>query len=164
MSYYSKFFVPKPRFTQWMKQNCAGKHIYDVGAGVGQVSALLSKKGFNVTALDQYPRPKEISEFDVQAADATTYQYEPGSVVMFCRPCHSGFVLNTIKQAIACGVAAIVYVGLTKNVVMDLDAYKRSFVKKQLKDEIGHANEHIWYWLPKVSGRNQQTKAEKVVV
>jgi hypothetical protein len=89
------FFQPTPKFVQWMKAHHGNKHIYDVGAGMGNVSNMLAKAGLRVTAIDLEPR--SVSEFDVIKADSTEYPFEKGSVLMFCRPCHDhDFVRNTI--------------------------------------------------------------------
>jgi hypothetical protein len=138
----SKYFHPTAQFIRWMKEHHGTQHIYDVGAGVGQVSSVLANAGLHITAIDLEPRHE--SEFPVIQADSTEYQFEKNSVVMLCRPCHEdGFVRNTILRALNCGVRAIVYVGLQRNVRQDLGGYYRKFVKRRIRN-IGHADERIW--------------------
>ena len=138
----SKYFHPTAQFVRWMKEHHGAQHIYDVGAGVGQVSSVLAKAGLQVTAIDLEPRHE--SEFPVIEANSIEYQFEKDSVVMLCRPCHEdGFVRNTILRALNCGVRAIVYVGLQRNVRQDLGGYYRKFVKRRIRN-IGHADERIW--------------------
>jgi hypothetical protein len=138
----SKYFHPTAQFVRWMKEHHSTQHIYDVGAGVGQVSSVLAKAGLQMTALDLEPRHE--SEFPVSQADSTEYQFERDSVVMLCRPCHeNGFVRDTILRALNCGVRVIVYVGLQRNVREDLGGYYRQFVKRRIRN-IGHADEHLW--------------------
>src|SRR5271157_1302494 len=134
-----KYFRPTVQFVRWMKAHHGNKHIYDIGAGLGQVSNVLAKAGLHVTAIDLEPRTE--SEFDVIKADSTTHPFERDSVVIFCRPCHNdSFVRNTILRALNCGVRAIVYVGLDRNVRHDLGGYYTQFTKRRIKG-IGHADE-----------------------
>jgi SAM-dependent methyltransferase len=112
------FFRPTPLFVRWMKTHHSGQHVFDVGCGTGNTASMLAKAGMKVTALDLEPRME--SEFDVIKADATEYAFEKGSVLLFCRPCHNGFVEKTLTKGIMCGVADIVYVGLTNNLQFDL--------------------------------------------
>jgi len=107
------FFQPTAKFIRWMKAHYGDQHIYDVGCGTGNTASMLAKAGLHVTALDLEPRTE--SQYDVIKADSTEYQFEKGSVLLFCRPCHNGFVEKTLSRGILCGVADIVYVGLTKN-------------------------------------------------
>src|ERR1019366_1051010 len=93
------------------------------------------------TALDLEPRTE--SEFDVIKADSTTYPFEEGSVVLLCRPCHNGFVLRTITNAIQRHVAVIVYVGLTANFTQDVGSIHDRFVKRRI-GVVGHAGERVW--------------------
>jgi SAM-dependent methyltransferase len=125
-----------------MKTHYSGKHIYEVGCGIGNTASMLAKAGMNVTAIDLEPRTE--SEFDVIKADSTEYAFEKGSVLMFCRPCHDhDFVRNTILRGLTCGVRAIVYVGLQRNVRADFWGYYKKFSKRRIAN-IGHADERIW--------------------
>jgi hypothetical protein len=116
------FFYPTAQFVLWMKANHGKKHVYDVGSGMGHVANVLAKAGLHVTAIDLEPRNQ--AEFPVIHGNSTEYQFEKGSVVMLCRPCHeNGFVRDTILRALNCGVRTIVYVGLRRNVRHDLGGY-----------------------------------------
>jgi hypothetical protein len=136
-----KYFSPTPVFARWVKSQFNGKHIYDVGAGVGHVSKALAKAGMRMTAIDLAPRTN--SETEVLMADSTQYPFEKDSVVMFCRPSHSGFVERTIANAIQRHVAAIVYVGLTKNLLDDLGSLHDRFTKRRV-GVVGHSGECVW--------------------
>ena len=137
-----KYFQPTAKFNRWVTAEFSSKLIYDVGAGVGHVSKALSEAGLKVTAIDLQPRTE--SEFDVIKADSTEYAFEKGSVLMLCRPCHDhDFVRNTILRGLTCGVRAVVYVGLQRNVRADLGGYFRQFTQRRISG-IGHADEHIW--------------------
>lgn len=123
-----KFFEPTSRFLLWMEKNWNGKLIYDVGAGCGHVSQELSRRGLEVVAIDINHRECK-DGFPVEIADGESYEYEPGSVVMICRPCHGCFVTQVISNAIYCGAAAVLYVGLTKNFEDDLGDRLAKFEK-----------------------------------
>ena len=108
------FFRPTRRFVRWLRANHSGKHIYDIGCGVAKVSAMLSKAGFHVTAIDRVERTE--SEYPVVTANSAQYAFEKRSVVLICRPCHNGFVRETVLRALTSGVSAVIYVGLRRNV------------------------------------------------
>jgi hypothetical protein len=135
------FFEPTANFIRWMKAQFSGKLIYEVGCGVGNLSAALAKAGLRVTAIDLAPRSE--SEFDVIKADSTQFPFEKDSVVMFCRPSHSGFVEKTLTKAIQSHVSHILYVGLTKNLQDDLGSIHDRFTKRRA-GAVGHSGEQVW--------------------
>ena len=124
-----------------MKANHSGRHVYEVGCGVGNTASMLAKAGLHVTAIDLQPRTE--SEFPVVRGDSTQHQFEKGSVLLFCRPCHNGFVEKTLSRGILCGVADIVYVGLTKNLQDDLGSLHDRFAKRRI-GVVGHSDERVW--------------------
>jgi hypothetical protein len=135
------FFHPTPQFVRWMKAHHSGTHIYEVGCGRGNTASMLAKAGLRVTAIDLEPRTD--SEFDVIKADSAEYQFEKDSVVLICRPCHNGFVVKTLTRGILCGVADVVYVGLTKNLEDDLGSLHDRFTKRRV-GLVGHSGERVW--------------------
>jgi hypothetical protein len=136
-----RYFHPTPVFVRWMKAKFNGKLIFDVGSGIGHVAKALAQAGLRVTAIDLEPRIE--SEFHVIKADSTKYVFERGSVLLFCRPCHNGFVERTVAKAIGSRVAAIVYVGLTKNLEDDLGSLHDRFTKRRV-GMVGHSDERVW--------------------
>jgi hypothetical protein len=138
-----KYFNPTPVFIRWMQAHFKDKLICEIGAGVGHVSKALSEAGLRVTALDLAPRTASVSEFDVIKADSTHYPFEKDSVVMFCRPSHSGFVEKTLTKAIQSHVSHILYVGLTKNLQDDLGSLHDRFTKRRI-GRVGHSGECVW--------------------
>jgi SAM-dependent methyltransferase len=136
------FFRPTRVFVKWMKTHHSGKHVYEVGCGTANTANMLAKAGMHVTALDLEPRDQ--SEFPVVQANSTEYAFQKDSVLLFCRPCHDhDFVRNTILRGLTCGVRAVVYVGLQRNVRADLGGYYREFTKRRIAG-ISQADERIW--------------------
>ena len=138
-----KYFNPTPVFVKWVKSQFNGKLIYDLGSGMGHVAKALATAGLHVIALDLAPRIASLSEFDVLRADSTQYPFEKDSVVMFCRPSHSGFVQKTIAKAIQSHVAAIVYVGLRRNQKDDLKSLSEIFTMRRI-GVVGGSDERVW--------------------
>lgn len=114
--------------------------IYDVGCGAGHVTEILRAAGLNAFPLDLHRHSSP--ECEAVIGDGETYIYEPGSVVMLCRPCHGGFAQGVIEQAIRCSVRSIIYVGLDRNVTDDLDEHKHEFTLKI--QNIGNDREGLW--------------------
>jgi hypothetical protein len=137
------FFQPKKGFLTYMKKHFRLRYVYDVGAGMGQVTAALRKAGFKtVNPIDLNRRENAVLE--VNRADATNYPFKSGSLVMICRPCHGPFVESTIARALERKAGTIMYVGLTKNVKNDLGFYYRRF--KKVAKSVGEDGEHIWVY------------------
>lgn len=139
-----KFFEPNPRFMRWMKRNCSNSIVYDVGAGIGHVAKALTAQNLKVLALDLNYRDFSGDDFPILIADGEAHQYQPRSIVMLCRPCHGAFVEEVVAQARRCRVSAILYVGLKKNVEVDLGIYWKDF-KLRISD-VGLEKESIWSW------------------
>lgn len=138
-----KFFEPTPEFASFMKKAYPKIRIYDVGAGMGHVAHELRERGLKALALD-INRRESRENFPVTIADGESYLYLPGSVVMICRPCHGQFCEEVISNAAWCKAAAILYVGLEKNLAGDLGPYRKNF-KLKLSDA-GLEGEGVWVW------------------
>lgn len=137
-----KFFEPKTVFFRWMRERYAGLPLFDIGAGVGHVSAALKSHGFDVTALDLILRDN--IEFPVQLANSVSYEYPANVVLMFCRPCHNDFVRATITQGMRRGVRHFIYVSKPGNADIDLAGYRSLF--RAAKRRVGSENESIYLW------------------
>ncbi|HEX7313322.1 MAG TPA: class I SAM-dependent methyltransferase [Pyrinomonadaceae bacterium] len=119
------FFRPKPKFVEWMRCTVGAGLVYDVGAGCGQVSRALSDAGLAVKAIDTTLRVR--GEFRVHQADGASFPYEEDSTAMLCRPCHGLFTQAVIERAIERGARRVLYVGLPRNVKLDLGSYAGRF-------------------------------------
>lgn len=137
-----RFFQPNKFFIDYMTKMYEGLEIWDIGAGTGFVANELSKAGMHVVALDMLAREEPF--FPVLISNSVTQQYPREAVMLFCRPCHGGFVEATIYQGLRCGVRNFVYAGLAKNVGDDLSHFRRSF--KRILTEVGLENESLYTW------------------
>jgi hypothetical protein len=136
-----RFFVPLPVFLDRMRP-FLGLEIVDVGTGRGHVAAALVADGHTVTAIDI---ETDGPEHPVTRADAVTFAYPPGSVALLCRPCHSPFFTRpALERMIQCDVRAVIYVGLLKNVSMDLGGRRRLF--RRAARNVGTAGESFYLW------------------
>lgn len=142
-----KFFKPTLKFLAWMTRIYTGSLVYDVGAGCGHVTKALLDKGLKSLAIDINNREEE--EAHIQLADGEFYCYAPDSVVMLCRPCHGEFVERVIAQAMKRGAAAILYVGLGKNVKDDLGRHLSDF--RKVLTCAGREGEFVMRWRRKKS-------------
>lgn len=137
-----RFFEPKPSFTNFMRSRFSGQLIYDIGAGCGHVAEALAMAGLNITAFDLSHRAN--AWFPVEIGNAITWNYEPGSVAMFCRPCHGVFVEASIERLRHFGVSTVIYAGLAHNVDADLGIFRRYF--KCVLTHAGRDNESVYIW------------------
>jgi len=137
---FSKFFEPNEKFVAYMKKHFAEKVVFDVGAGAGHVSAILSEKGIKTIALDLHIHSNP--EFAVLTADAATFKYTKRSVVMICRPCHGNFVEQTIERAKECKASVVLYIGLHRNMANDLGDFADGF--EEVATKVGNDGESIW--------------------
>lgn len=137
-----KFFNPNKKFLPFMVKSFAKQNVFDVGAGCGHIAEMLqqSKKFKRVFGIDIFTRDE--MEFPVYKADARSFPFPPKSVVMFCRPCHGCFVEDVISNAISRKAKAIVYIGLEKNLLDDLQGYLPLF--KRVATKVGEDGECIW--------------------
>ena len=137
-----KFFQPKEVFFAEMEKQFSTRLLYEIGAGVGHVSAGLSARGFRVLALDLYER--DDTEFPVLITNAVTHSYREGSALLICRPCHSGFVEATIRRALIQGVTSFVYVSMARNTSNDLGVFRKEF--RTVRRFVGEERENMYVW------------------
>jgi SAM-dependent methyltransferase len=135
-----KFFEPNNKFFELINEYPDYLTFYDIGAGAGHVSRYLNDRKKKVVAIDIFTR--DYSYFPTIKAFSEYYNYGDDCVLMFCRPCHSYFVEDTISRGIDCGVKQFIYVGLNKNVENDLGIYYDKAIKKATN--VGKDNESFW--------------------
>ena len=130
-----KFFIPNTKFFSWLKKYKT-KKIFDCGAGVGHVAAEAKDHGINIISIDNVLR--ENPESNILPIDCEKYEYSLGSVLLFCRPCHSGFVERIYEKFE--GKVTIFYVGLESNLSIDLIKYPYTLIE----EGIGQQRENVY--------------------
>jgi SAM-dependent methyltransferase len=121
-----RFFEPSEKWLDWLAKYAAGRVVFDVGCGAGHVTLSLLKRKVKVLGID--PRYKwglgeltpELSKvvLPYEAQHVKALRNTPNTLVMFCRPCHSGFVQETID--VLHPTAEVLYISKVCNVGVDL--------------------------------------------
>lgn len=128
-----RYFQPDAQFVQWLVDYANGRLIIECGCGSGDLLIELKEKGANVLGIDPYVDAvpfiqkcfdrgvgmiNVIPEF---AEDSTMLQLD-NVLVLFCRPCHSDWVENTLDTMNPNNEA--LYIGLAKNVEKDIPNFQ----------------------------------------
>lgn len=129
------FFRPTRNFWKQIDRY-KDKTIIEVGCGAGFLSRQMLHKNFKSVPLDI-----QIIETQVRGThhiDAIEFPYESDMVVLFCRPSHGDWVELAMNRALEAG-ATIIYVGLQKNLELDLGDLRGQF--HQRDDNVGEESE-----------------------
>lgn len=94
------FFRPSKRFVGWLIKQADGRIIYDVGCGDAYLLRRLLERGAKALGIEPWwdtldgydPR---LPVLPLKAQECSALREHPGLVV-FARPCHSGFVEDTV--------------------------------------------------------------------
>lgn len=98
------FFNPKPSFFKWLKQYAAGRIVFDVGCGEGRVLRKAVDAGIRMIGVEPFWRnagKKEWLGYHVIEAfgeRCPLLHATENALVLFCRPCHDGFVARTVQM------------------------------------------------------------------
>lgn len=126
-----RFFDPTDEFLDWLAAHAVGKVrrlVFDVGCGEGHLVRQLRGRGVPAVGVDpryQYQTvpPELVSAIlPFEAQECKALHRCGGSLILFCRPCHSGFVGETIP--LLHPTAEVLYVSKEENVRMDLDGFE----------------------------------------
>jgi hypothetical protein len=140
-----RFFTPLPVFWPLLKAITKGEHgVIEVGAGNGDMWFDGLRHGLSIQGMDTCKRD---GVSHVLIADATTFEFRPGMLVLCCRPDHSGWAGHARSRAIECG-ASFAYVGLTRNLLFDLDDDALDCIDYVSDGEIGEDGEQMLGWGP----------------
>jgi SAM-dependent methyltransferase len=120
-----KFFEPTNEWLDWLTGYARGRLVFDVGCGEGHVLRALHAR--RVRAIGIEPRWEASREnldlcnaiIPVEAEDCGALQRCSDALVLFCRPCHSGFVDRVIRKLNP--DAEVLYVSKPENVGVDID-------------------------------------------
>jgi hypothetical protein len=109
--------------------------LIDCGAGAGKLELAIPGQ---VISLDIYPKGDHVIEWD-----CTKFEYSPGCIPIFLRPCHSDFVEKTLRKAFSQGCKKALYLGFYKNLEIDFGKeYDHLFMDE--KDYIGPELERLF--------------------
>lgn len=116
-----RFFKPTEEFWQTMEKLGTGLKFVDCGAWEGHVTEEALRRGFKIIGVDICSRDNQNDL--VMHVDAVTFPWRANVIPLICRPDHGGWCGATIEAAFDAGSQFAIYVGLEKNLEVDLDEY-----------------------------------------
>jgi SAM-dependent methyltransferase len=128
-----KFFEPTAEFLDWLAKYAKGRFVFDVGCGAGHILLELHKLGTKALGIDpvyKYERaPISLCTcvMPCEAKECALLLTNENSLVLFCRPCHNGFVAETIKLLPVS--SEILYISKPDNVKVDLPGMETILVE-----------------------------------
>ena len=136
------FFEPTKSFLSWLTAYAAGRVVYDVGCGDAHLVRLLLARNVKVMGIDPWWPESEhydllLPVLPLEAARCSALKQTPG-LVLFCRPCHSGFAAQT--ETFVHPKSEVLYIGLPRNRNVDFD-FRRL---RPLKRRVGTDGEVCW--------------------
>ncbi len=139
------FFSPTPKFWTWLEQQewLRWQKFWDIGAGMGHLTEAMVKSGRECVGVDKYARPSQSPL--VRIEDATQLNYGPDDCLIIARPCHGEFVGGVLCHA--AGQAEVLYIGLERNIDLDLDGWHHEL----LIEDAGEEGEAVYRVLGRVS-------------
>ena len=121
----STFFKPKDSFLKWLTKFTENKIVFDVGCGNGNFLKRMHKLKIKAIGIDPiyiaFLHPdQELRNciLPMFAQECKILQNIKNSIILFCRPCHDGFVYETIKKIHKNNI--IFYISKTINVNIDI--------------------------------------------
>jgi SAM-dependent methyltransferase len=120
-----RFFNPNHQFLVLLSQYAGRRPVFDIGCGDGHVTLALRKLGARVLGIDPRYRYEEVRPVELAACvlpfpaqECPILRNTPNSLALFCRPCHNGFVLETLR--VLHPTSEALYIGLPVNLDLDL--------------------------------------------
>lgn len=148
------FFEPDQKMLQWLKDYANGRLIIDVGCGTGHVIRELHKIKTKVIGIDPCMDVEKFHRENLQQgiglinviygkAQQCDLTKLPHCVLLFCRPCHSNFVEETIKVMHPASEALYITVPKNWDDYNDLGRFKE---KAEIVEHEGSSleNEKVW--------------------
>lgn len=139
------FFEPTDKFWNYIAAHpWRWKQYHECGAGSGHLSRLMLERGYSVHAYDKYPRgADDETGGKLRVMDTTTEdfgdQFGVGDALIIARPCHNGWIADTLRHSFEVGDAF--YVGLPKNFEQDLDDEDLHY--EIVADDVGEDREKL---------------------
>ena len=99
-----RFFEPPKKFFDWLVAYAGNRIVFDVGSGEGHIVRELRDRKVKVVGVeprwlcdDLYDPMLSSCILPQMAEECSLLRTTKNSLVMFCRPCHSGFVDRTLR-------------------------------------------------------------------
>ena len=137
------FFQPDVNFVKWLIEYANGRMIIDCGAGSCYLTAMIHHLGYNkcIAIEPHYTEERNIfwrkkgfnfHVFYKQSEEEKIIQDIPNNnaLLLFARPCHSGFVYRTITKNMPEGMEAL-YISHKGNESDDLGELKYTKLKHE---------------------------------
>lgn len=129
------FFQPNQEMLSWLKNYANGRLIIDVGCGTGHVIRELHKLKTKVIGIDPYIDLLNFTQENMRLglglinvmpreAQKCDLAKMPNCLLLFCRPCHSNFVEETLKIMHPTSEALYITVGKNWDLYDDLGEFK----------------------------------------
>ncbi len=129
-----RFFEPSDEFLDWLADYAAGRPTFDVGCGDGHVLLALQARGVRAVGIDPSWRYAEVVPTHLcnclligEAERTRILKSTPNSLVLFCRPCHSGFVARTLH--VLPPDSEPLYISKPSNLTLDLPDFETEVVE-----------------------------------
>jgi hypothetical protein len=140
------FFKPNKNFYTALKKilpDNAG--VIEIGAGQGFLAKDMMDNGYRVYPIDLFPQYED-SYTMVYPMDAMTFPYTEGMDAVICaRPCHSGFVAQSIEVALSKGVDRFIYISKECNFNIDIPDYLlNDYNCNLIIENCGEEKENLW--------------------
>ena len=118
-----KFFEPSGDFLDWLAKYAAGRCVYDVGCGEGHITIALQARSVKCLGIDMFRQDDYIekglfNKIIVMDAERCSFLKEREGLIIFCRPCHSGFVERIIQTCHP--QSEVLYISKPENLEVDL--------------------------------------------
>ena len=126
------FFVPTPRFAEWVSTLSEDTDIVDCGCGMGVLADSFRPR--YVISIDINEREGERP--GICHIDAALYPFEKGSVAFFGRPCAGDWFDDTVYMALTRG--ARVFAATAK------EKYLGDWKRTVVAENVGEAGETLW--------------------
>ncbi len=137
-----RFFEPSEEFLDWLASYAGDRIVYDVGCGEGHIVSALHQRKVKALGIEMIPferklLPQLYNKVLIAEAQHCELLRKHEGLVFFARPCHSGFVEETIK--VLHPQSEILYISKPENLSVDLPNYKYLKLNIETGGEEGEA-------------------------